>query len=226
MIIRRPIPVLVALAALAPQASAQTVGADGAVDAIAAAAERYTEFSSMCADFEQELYTAVLDRSRDSAGRLCQSSPNLFSMDFTDPDGDRIVVDGSDVWVWYQSINPETVLRMPLDPRNGSFDFYREFLEDPLTKYDIGGGATEDIDGVATVRVDLAPREPLSYESAVVWIDPGTDLIRRVAISEANGSVRTVTLRNVDLEPVLSHATFIFEVPEGVTVTGPRGMER
>jgi len=213
----------VALCALLPFAAPSAAQTADPGATVAAAAERYARFGSLCADFRQELYTAVLDRSRTSEGRLCQSSPNLFSMDFSDPEGDRIVVDGSDVWVWYRSINPETVLRMPLGPGSGGFDFYREFLQDPLTKYEISGGTVEEVEGVSTVRVDLTPREDLGYEGALVWIDPATDLIRRIAISEANGSVRTVTLSNVELEPTISHGTFIFEVPQGVTVTGPRG---
>jgi len=193
---------------------------------VAEAAERYAELSSLCADFEQDLYTAVLDRSRTSAGRLCQATPNLFAMEFSDPHGDRIVVDGADAWVWYRSINPETVLRVPLDPASGGFDFYREFLHEPLSKYRIAGGSTEEVDDVVTVRVDLVPLEPREYVGALVWIDPATDLIRRIAIEDANGSVRTVTLTNIELEPAIAPQTFVFEVPAGVTVTGPRGGER
>lgn len=193
-------------------------------EAVAAAAERYTRFSSLCADFDQTLFAGVLGRDTRSAGRLCQKRPNLFEMDFSEPAGDRIVVDGEHVWVWYRSINPETVIRIPLDPtRGGSFDFYREFLSDPLEKYDISGGSTEEIDGVSTVRVDLVPREPRGYVGALVWIDPDTDLIRRISIEEENGNVRTVTLRDVQLDSTIPDGTFRFEVPEGVSVANPRG---
>jgi outer membrane lipoprotein-sorting protein len=193
-------------------------------EAVAAAAERYTEFSSLCADFEQTLVAGVLGRETQSAGRLCQESPNLFEMAFSDPDGDRIVVDGRHVWVWYRSINPETVIRIPLDPaRGGAFDFYREFLSEPLERYEISGGSTEEIAGVPTVRVDLEPRQPRGYVGARVWIDPGTDLIRRIAIEEENGNVRTVTLRNVRLDPTVPVGAFVFEVPAGVSIADPRG---
>ena len=193
-------------------------------EAVAAAAERYTEFSSMCADFEQSLVAGVLGRETQSAGRLCQQSPNLFEMAFSDPEGDRIVVDGRHVWVWYRSINPETVLRIPLDPtRGGAFDFYREFLSDPLARYHITGGSTEEIAGVATVRVSLVPRESRGYVGAVAWIDPETALIRRISIEEENGNVRTVTLRDIRLDPAVPSGAFVFEVPEGVTVADPRG---
>ncbi|HKK92757.1 MAG TPA: outer membrane lipoprotein carrier protein LolA [Longimicrobiales bacterium] len=194
-----------------------------ATAAIAAAADRYTEISALCADFEQSLVSGVLGRETRSEGRLCQARPNLFEMDFSDPEGDRIVVDGEHVWVWYRSINPETVLRVALDPTRGGFDFYREFLSDPLQKYEVSGGNDERIGGVETVRVSLEPRESRGYEGAEVWIDPETDLIRRIAIREENGNVRTVTLSDIDLAPAIPDRTFVFEVPEGVSVAGPRG---
>jgi outer membrane lipoprotein-sorting protein len=193
-------------------------------EAVAAAAERYTEFSSLCADFEQSLVAGVLGRETRSAGRLCQQSPDLFEMAFSEPEGDRIVVDGRHVWIWYRSINPETVLRIPLDPaRGGAFDFYREFLSDPLERYEISGGSTEEIVGVETVRVDLVPLEPRGYVGAQAWIDPETSLIRRISIEEENGNVRTVTLTNVRLDPVVPSGSFVFEVPEGVSIADPRG---
>jgi outer membrane lipoprotein-sorting protein len=219
-------PALAALFAVALATDAAPVAAQDATarEAVAAAAERYTHFSSLCAEFEQSLFAGVLGRENRSQGRLCQRSPNLFEMAFSDPEGDRIVVDGRHIWVWYRSINPETVLRIPLDPtRGGAFDFYREFLSDPLERYEISGGSTEEIDGVATVRVDLVPREPRGYVGALAWIDPETDLIRRISIEEENGNVRTVTLRNVRLDPTIPAGSFVFEVPEGVSIADARG---
>lgn len=194
-----------------------------ATAAIAAAADRYTEISALCASFDQMLVSGVLGRENRSEGRLCQARPNLFEMDFSDPEGDRIVVDGEHVWVWYRSINPETVLRVALDPTRGGFDFYREFLSDPLVKYDVSGGDRERIDGISTIRVSLEPREARGYEDAEVWIDPETDLIRRIAIREENGNMRTVTLRDIDLDPTIPEGTFSFVVPDGVSIAGPRG---
>ncbi len=214
--------VLVSAAPLLAQAAAADPPA--AREAVAAAAQRYTQFSSLCADFRQSLVAGVLGRETRSAGRLCQRSPNLFEMAFSEPAGDRIVVDGRHVWVWNRSINPETVIRLPLDPtRGGAFDFYREFLSDPLERYEISGGSTEEIGGVATVVVELVPRESRGYVGATAWIDPETDLIRRISIEEESGNVRTVTLHDLRLDPAIPAGTFVFEVPEGVSIVDPRG---
>jgi outer membrane lipoprotein-sorting protein len=146
-------------------------------------------------------------------------------MEFSDPAGDRIVVDGTHAWVWYRSINPETVLRLPVERDRGGFDFYREFLANPLEKYEISGGGREEVGGVSTVRVELVPRAELGYVGAVVWIDPTTSLVRRISIEERNGNTRTLTLADIRIDPAISPGTFTFDVPAGVQVTGPGGLE-
>ena len=92
---------------------------------VAAAADRYAGMRGLCASFDQTLVAGVLGREARSAGRLCQQRPDRFAMEFSDPEGDRIVVDGTHAWVWYRSINPETVLRLPVERDRGGFDFYR-----------------------------------------------------------------------------------------------------
>jgi outer membrane lipoprotein carrier protein len=192
---------------------------------VAAAADRYAGMRGLCASFDQILVAGVLGRETRSAGTLCQERPDRFAMEFSDPAGDRIVVDGTHAWVWYRSINPETVLRLPVERDRGGFDFYREFLANPLEKYEISGGGREEVGGVSTVRVELVPRAELGYVGAVVWIDPTTSLVRRISIEERNGNTRTLTLADIRIDPAISPGTFTFDVPAGVQVTGPGGLE-
>ncbi|MDT8369782.1 MAG: outer membrane lipoprotein carrier protein LolA [Longimicrobiales bacterium] len=209
---------ILAIASPHPPLTAQT---DDARAVVAAAAERYADFHTLCAEFRQTLTASVLGRETRSAGELCQKRPNLFAMEFSDPAGDRIVVDGEWAWVWYRSINPETVIRIPLDPTRGGFDFYREFLENPLERYAISDGARETIEGETMVRVRLVPHTPRGYTAATVWIDPGRSLIRRVSIEEESGNRRTVTLRDIRPGVEIPEGTFTFVVPRGVQITGP-----
>lgn len=212
--------VLILLAALAPLPAAAQAGPG---DVLSAAAERYESVTTVCAEFEQELSVPLLDTERTSRGTLCQQQPNLFSMDFSDPDGDRVVADGTHFWIWFRSQNPGQVMQVPVDPARGGLDFYREFLRDPLTKYELTGEGTEMVDGTRTRRILLEPRMSRGYESATVWIDPATDLIRRVEIRESNGSVRRITLSDVRLDPRVPAGTFAFVVPDGVQVISAGG---
>jgi outer membrane lipoprotein carrier protein len=182
------------------------------------ASARYGDVQAVCARFVQTLEVVLLDQTNRGEGELCQRSPNLFSMRFSDPPGDAVVADGEFFWVYYRSINPEQVLRLPLDPSRGGLDFYREFLDGPREKYEARLEGREEVTGRETVRVALTPLSPRGYQSARVWIDPARAEIRQVEVTEENGSIRTVTLDEIRMDPDLAADVFRFDVPDGVSV--------
>ncbi len=191
---------------------------DDAMGVLERASDAYESVDTICADFRQVLEVPLLDQENRGDGRLCQRRPNLFSMRFTEPDGDAVVADGEFFWIYYRSINPEQVLRLPLDPSRGGMDFYREFLERPREKYDAAIEGREPITGRETVRIRLTPRMERGYRQARVWIDPAAGTIRQVEVVEENGNVRTVTLDGIRTDPDVGAETFRFDVPPGVTV--------
>lgn len=191
---------------------------DDAMAVLEQAAERYREVEAVCADFTQTLEVVLLRRVNSGSGVLCQKAPNLFSMRFSDPGGDAVVADGEFFWVYYRSINPEQVLKLPLDPERGGMDFYREFLQQPREKYDARIEGREEVTGRETVRIGLEPLMPRGYESAKVWIDPAAGTIRRIRVVEDNGTVRTVTLSGIRMDPEVDAGIFSFQVPEGVII--------
>ena len=210
------------------------------VPAIEAAAARYREAPAFCADFEQSIEVRLIRRIIESAGRICQQRPNLFSMRFSQPDGDLVVSDGEHFWVYYPSVDAEQVMRRPAADSPGGEDFIRELLDPPAARYEGGGGEAaavgrltvvpqsartarydaeegevEPVDGRDCRVVSLVPRQAGHYQRARVWLDLESHLIRRVEIHEQSGNVRTVTLRNMDLDPTLDPGTFVFDVPPG-----------
>jgi outer membrane lipoprotein-sorting protein len=139
-------------------------------------------------------------------------------MRFTEPAGDAVVADGSHFWIYYASVNPGQVLKVPLDPALGGLDFYREFLESPETKYDAVLEGREEVTGHATHRLRLVPVERRGYSRARVWIDAESAMIRRVEVHEDNGTVREVELDAIRVDPPLAADAFTFRVPDGVRV--------
>src|SRR5690606_9219382 len=109
------------------------------------AAERYQQVEALCADFSQHLVVPLLGDERTGTGRICQARPNKFAMRFTEPDGDRVVIDGEWVWVYYPSLDEKQVMRMPVAQQRGGHDFHREFLEDPEVKYDVTYEGTDTV---------------------------------------------------------------------------------
>lgn len=191
---------------------------DSGLAVLEAASERYAALGGLCADFTQVLDNPILGDAKTSRGRLCQERPNLFRMDFSDPEGDEVVADGEWFWVYYRSLDENQVLRFPLDDSRGGMDFFREFLSEPATKYSIASEGVEQLAGTTTHRLALTPLTPRGLVSARVWVDPSTDLIRRIEVTEDNGLTRVVTLSSIDLDPALGADHFQFTVPPGVDV--------
>jgi outer membrane lipoprotein carrier protein len=214
---------LVVVAALAGMLSVSASGPVSAQEAralalVEGAAARYEAASGLCADFSQHLSVLLLGEEKTGTGRLCQARPDRFAMRFTEPAGDAVVVDGSWVWLYYPSVDAKQVLRFPIAEAPGGFDFHRELLERPGEKYRLEYEAPEPVGGRDTHRIRLVPRAQVDFEAAVVWIAVEDRLLRKVRIEEENGTVRTVTLATVELDPTIPDDWFTFTPPPGAEV--------
>lgn len=195
---------------------AQTVSP---LELLQSTAARYESVTQFCADFTQHLSVPLLGDERTGTGQMCQARPNKFAMRFSDPEGDLVVVDGEWVWLYYPSLDPKQVLRFAMATGGGGYDFHKEFLENPGQKYHVTYQAEEEVAGRRTHRLRLVPLQAKSYLAAVVWIDVDAPLLRQVRVEEENGSVRTVTLHSVEMDPPdLTDEWFTFTPPEGVFV--------
>ena len=194
---------------------------DRGMEILQQASRRYAPVESLCADFVQHLRVPLLGDETTSRGRLCQQSPNLFAMHFTEPDGDLIVVDGESMWYYMPSNDPKQVFRFPIERGTGGLDFHREFLESPEQKYDVTYEAADEVGGTRTHRLRLSPRQPTSYRSAVLWIEQGTSVLRVIRLEEENGNERTVNLRDVQFDASPPGGFFTFTPPAGVLVVTP-----
>ena len=160
---------MLSMIGMAPQATrGQAVEPLSLLEATAANYERVTQF---CADFTQHLSVPLLGDERTGTGQMCQARPNKFAMRFSDPEGDLVVVDGESVWLYYPSLDPNQVIRFAIGDGAGAYDFHKEFLEDPATKYDVTYEALDEVAGRRTHRLRLVPRARSAYEAAVIWID-------------------------------------------------------
>ena len=189
-----------------------------ALEMMERASARYQDIQGFCAEFQQVLEVPLLADTTRSRGTLCQSRPNLFAMRFSDPPGDALVADGDWFWVYYPSSDPRQVLQFDMDVQPGGVDFHREFLEDPAGKYEMAYVGEESLGGVAAHVIDVDPREASGFEGARLWLDTRRSLILQARIGMENGSVRTVTLSGITLNPPEDPDRFRFVPPEGARV--------
>ncbi|MCJ7630387.1 MAG: outer membrane lipoprotein carrier protein LolA [Longimicrobiales bacterium] len=182
------------------------------------AGARYREIRGFCASFEQTLAIPLLGETTFSKGSLCQETPNLFAMRFSDPEGDVLVADGESFWVYYPSSDAKQVLRFAMEVRPGGVDFHREFLEAPAEKYEMEYLGQETLAGRSTHLISLKPLEPSGFQEARIWLDSQRSLIIKARIGMENGSVRTVTLSGIQLNPPPDPERFNFVPPPGAQV--------
>jgi outer membrane lipoprotein carrier protein len=204
----------VALVAAAP-ASAQD-----AREIIGRAARVYRSLSSLRADFVQVIDNPMID-SAESRGTLVQAGPAKLAMRFTDPPGEAIVIDGKHVWVYTPSTVPGQVIRMAV-PSGGpayGYNLLAWFLDRPAERYKPSYLRTERLGGRTTDVIQLIPAVPdLPFTKAIIWLDRGDALPRRLEIHETSGATRTLDLSRIGVNESLPKGTFVFKVPNGVRV--------
>jgi outer membrane lipoprotein-sorting protein len=218
-------PEAVAPETVAPEAVAPEMGAregarepaaQEAAEVLRRTAAAYDRMHSVAADFTQVLRNTLLGRTTESAGTLYQREPDKFLMDFSDPEGDRIVSDGRWFWMYFPSVDEKQVIRTPR--RGQGLDLQAQFVGDPVERFEHTYHGAETFRGREAHVFTLEPREPMGYRRMKVWIDTDDWLVRRFEIHEDNGNVRHMELRNVVVDPELPDALFEFTPPEGAIV--------
>jgi outer membrane lipoprotein carrier protein len=203
------------LSAVAPRAEAQDAAA-----IVGRSSRVYRSLASMRADFVQVIDNPLID-SAESRGTLVQAGPSKLAMRFTDPPGEAIVIDGEHVWVYTPSTVPGQVLRMKL-PSGGpayGYNIIAWLLDKPAERYQPKYLRQDTVNGRPVDVVELVPAVPdLPFERAILWLDRGDALPRRLEITERGGALRTLTLSKVQVNQRVPDSTFAFKVPSGVRV--------
>jgi outer membrane lipoprotein carrier protein len=211
----RSLALLALLAAFTGGAEAQSAAAPGPLDRAVAA---YRNVRTLRATFDQTLTNPVTSRASTAKGELLVKRPGKISLKFTEPSGDRIVSDGSRVWIYLPSSAPGQVIRTRAEDQGMGLDVSTELLTAPRAKFDVTEGAAAAVAGRATHVVTLVPKSPRNYTKARLWIDDADGLVRQLELTEQSGVTRLVTFRTLQLNATIPASAFKFEVPKGVRV--------
>jgi outer membrane lipoprotein carrier protein len=198
--------------------AAQT-GAETAYDRVAKA---WSSTKTLEANFDQKITNPLLGRTAMSKGVFLQERPGKVSITFTQPAGDRIVGDGKTLWVYLPSSTPGQVLKLPGDADGAIVaDLLGQLLETPKRAFVISGGEAVTVEGRATRRVQLLPRNPESvpFQKATLWLDDKEPRPIRVQVIDGQGVDRTITLTSWSPGATLPRDAFTFTVPKGAKVS-------
>jgi outer membrane lipoprotein carrier protein len=207
----------VALALSAQSLTAQA-GAEAAYDRVAKAWATHTTLS---ADFEQRINNPLLGRTASSRGTFLQQKPGRVSITFTEPAGDRIVSDGSSLWVYLPSSAPNQVMKLPANSEGAVVaDLLGQLLEAPKKSFAFTGGEAATIDGRATRRVLMTPKVDGSvpFTKATLWLDDKEPRPVRVQVTDQQGVERTITMLTWSPNATLPKNAFTFTPPKGAKV--------
>jgi outer membrane lipoprotein carrier protein len=216
----RSLMVALALLLMPVWAAAQGPGGQDAGAIVGRSSRVYRALTSLRADFVQVIDNPMID-SAESRGELIQAGPDKLSMRFTDPPGEAVVIDGRYVWVYTPSTTPGQVIRMKV-PSGGpvyGYNILAWLLDRPAERYQASYLRRDQLGGRAVDVVKLIPAvRDLPFEQAVVWLDRGDGLPRRLEIREPSGATRTLTLSKVRANATVSKNAFTFAPPAGVRV--------
>jgi outer membrane lipoprotein carrier protein len=202
-----------------PVAVAESASAQGDAQALLRAAEQaYGRVRTVRADFAQVITNPLLGTTTRSRGTLFERRPDRFLMRFSDPAGDVLVSDGQHFWVYYPSVDPKQVIRMPATAGRGGADLQAQFLGDAGRRFQPTLEGTATVGGKRLSLLRLVPRASAPYKQLKLWIDPADHLARRIEITEENGNVRRVDLSNLRVNTAVSDAVFRFRPPAGAQV--------
>jgi outer membrane lipoprotein carrier protein len=190
-------------------------------------ARLYTGTRGLRAEFTQRMTNPITSSVTSSAGNYLQRGPGVFAVTFTQPAGDRIVSDGSTLWVYVPSATPGQVLKMPVGAgAPGGVDLVGQFFTAPSRKFTVTDGGAATVNGTALKKLVLAPKSDMGFSRAVLWVTPTGGELKQLEITEASGVVRTLSFTSISRVSSLPAGAFGFVVPRGVTVVDPAAMGR
>ena len=201
-----------------PAASAPTASAAAAA-LLERTARLYTGSRGFRAEFTQRVKNPITSSETQSAGSYLQRGPGVFSVNFTQPAGDRIVSDGKTLWVYVPSATPNQAIKMPVGPgAPGGIDLVGQFFTSPTRKFDVSDGGTALVGGVSLKKLVLVPKSDMGFARAVLWVVPASGVLKQLEVTEASGLIRTLSFTTITRGVALAADAFSFRVPKGVTV--------
>ena len=213
------------LAVMAQSASTSPSTADRVLDRALA---KYATVKTVRSTFEQTITNPLTRSSHTSRGESVQHRPSKLAITFSDPKGDRIVVDGKHVWVYTPSTTPGQVLRLPAGGAGaGPPDLVTEIFTNPRKRYTITSAGSRKVesrtlDGLTLIPLPNTPASE-TFASVVVWVD-AAGLVREFTLTDHSGLTRSVKFTAMKVNPTLPKNAFVFVVPKGVRVfDGPTG---
>ncbi len=191
--------------------------------ALARAERAYAAFETLTATFTQTIVNPMLGAPETTHGTLYLVKPDRFAMRFSEPEGDRIVADGTWLWAYTPSTVPGQVIRQSV-PREGPAtpNLFGQFVDRPLERYEATHVGTDTVAGQSADLVRMVPKSrDLPFRQAVIAISRQSGMLLRLELIETSGQRRTLVFADIRPGASVPRSEVTFTPPRGTRVVTP-----
>jgi len=172
---------------------------------------------NLSAEFKQTLLDEDKNIVQQSSGTLALQRPGKFTWIYTEPFEQRIIADGSELWVYDVELDQVTV--KPMDASISNAPIMILMKESDVTQQ---FNVIEVGQRKFLFWVELEPREKdLEYQRIFIGLDDGK--VRAMELQDQFGQSTQIVFDNLRVGVVHNPAIFKFVPPEGVDVYGVGG---
>ena len=192
-----------------------------AADAAAEAAQRLTaalkNLDNISAEFKQTLLDEDKNIVQQSRGTMALQRPGKFAWIYTEPFEQRIIGDGSELWIYDVELEQVTVKPMDAGISNAPIMILMK-QTDVTQQFDVSEVGQRKF----LYWVELKPHaSDLEYSSIFIGLED--DSVRAMELQDQFGQSTQIVFENMRVGVVHNPATFKFVPPEGVDVFGVGG---
>jgi outer membrane lipoprotein carrier protein len=211
--------------AQAPSATPTAPNVQTVVDQVQAFYDKAHTFQS---DFHQEFLVKAYNQIKTSRGHVTFSKPGKMNWTYDEPAGNRVVSDGTTVWVYQaadkqmyespmnQSQYPAAVSFLTGTGKLGdAFNFTLRDGDDPGQKKTALGFPR------GWVLLGTPKAATPSYQKVLFYVDKATSEVLRVLILDGQGNTNTFTFDAPRVNDPVAPSQFSFTPPPGTNVVRP-----
>ncbi|MGH7285049.1 MAG: LolA family protein [Polyangiaceae bacterium] len=184
----------------------------------------YDHTQTFQSDFDQSYLAKAYNQTKQSTGHVTFSKPGKMEWVYNNPQGNRIVSDGTTIWV-YDAGNKQVVQQ---NVAQSAMPSVLSFLSgqgrlDKDYDFQIVDGAQFNFPG-GYVLVGTPKVANPSVVKVLFYVDKATSQIRRGMVIDGQGNRNSFTFKNPQVNTPVNPAQFKFVAPAGTTVVNPGNM--
>lgn len=194
----------------------------GVADTVVASVQTfYNQTTTFSSDFTQTYKVKQYNQTKTSAGHVIFNKPGKMDWTYKDPAGNRVVSDGTTVWV-YEAANKQMYQQAVAQAQ---YPAALAFLTGQgqlakLFNFKLCTGVEMQFPG-GSVLVGTPVTPTAAYEKVLFYVDSATSQVRRVLILDGQGNTNRFDFVTPVVNQPVPATQFVFTPPPGTSIIKP-----